>query len=566
MHLGSFLSLSMMQPSFPLTRFSCTKPAWLTCAATFLFASHGLAGECPIRLHDVTDQSGIDFRHTHGGNRQQYLPEFMVSGLALLDYDGDGWIDVYLPNGAPLKGTPVKGRLTHGLYRNNGDWTFTDVTQPAGVANRGHGLGAVAGDYDNDGDQDLYVSNFGPNVFYRNNGDGTFTDATANLGVGGGDTFGAGVCFLDIEGDGDLDLYSANYVRFTYERHAKLIPTAYPYPPGPGDYPAVADSLFRNDGDGTFTDVSRDSGIGVEAGPSMGVICGDFDEDGDSDIFVCNDGTANFHFVNDGRGKFTEAAVISGLAFDLHGQPNGSMGADCGDADNDGHLDLFMTDYTGETPVLYRSLGDGSFEDATAATGAGRRAILHTKWGTGIVDFDNDGNRDLFIACGHFLANIRDIDDRTAYHVPNVLLRNTGRGKFIDVSAVSGDGLAVVESSRGAAFDDLDNDGDVDGVILNVESRPTVLRNDSSPGGHWLEVRLLGTRSNRDGVGARVRVVAGDRRRLPRFTAAVGIRAISARDCTLAWEASIASTGSKYAGSGAARTYLRAWRPTSAWF
>ena len=457
----------------------CSKsPGILSWGIVFVCGPLALAGDCPIQLRDATVPSGIEFRHTHGGHGQKYLAEFMVARAGPVRLRRRRLDRCLSAERCSLAGNALPRAARDALYRNNGDGTFTDVTDRAGLGDEGHSLGVVAGDYDNDGDQDLYVSNLGPNVFYRNNGDGTFSDVTAALGVSRGDKFGAGVCFLDVEGDGDLDLYAANYVGFTYETHARRIVGAYPYPPGPGDYPAVADSLFRNNGDGTFTDASRDSGIGAVAGPSMGMVCGDFDEDGDSDIFVCNDGAANFHFVNDGRGKFSEVAVLSGLAFDLHGQPNGSMGADCGDIDNDGHLDLFMTDYTGELPVLYRNIGDGTFEDATRTTGAGRSAILHTKWGTGIVDFDNDGDRDLFIACGHFLENIRDIDDRTAYCVPNILLMNTGAGKFVDVSAECGDGLAVVESSRGAAFDDLDNDGDIDGVVLNANSRPTILRND----------------------------------------------------------------------------------------
>jgi hypothetical protein len=466
--------------------------------------------DCPIRLVDATAESAITFRHTHGGSGQKYIVEFMVAGIATLDYDGDGLIDVYFLNGAPLKGTPAETRQGNALYRNRGDGTFTDVTEGAGVGDLRHSLGVASGDYDNDGDPDLYVSNFGPNVLYRNNGDGTFSDITDHAGVAGGDKFGAGVCFLDMDGDGDLDLYAANYIDFSYERHAMLIVDAFPYPPGPGDYPPVPDCLFRNNGDGTFTDVSRSSGIDSVAGPSMGTVCGDFDDDGDTDIFVCNDAVSNFLFQNDGRGTFKEVGILSGVAFDLHGSDNGSMGADCGDYDNDGQLDLFMTDYTGEMPVLYHNLGGGIFEDATSLARAGSLVFPHTNWGSGLVDFDNDGDRDLFIACGHFLDNIRDIDDRTAYHVRNHLLMNTGDKRFVDVSTRCGSGLAVVESSRGAGFDDLDNDGDADAAVLNANSRPTILRNESNTGNRWLQVRLRAVHSNRDGVGARVRVVAGD--------------------------------------------------------
>jgi hypothetical protein len=465
---------------------------------------------CPIRLSDVTDRSGVTFRHFHGGDGQQYIVEFMVAGVALLDYDGDGWIDIYFLNGAPLRGTRVASWMGNRLYRNLGDGRFADVTESAGVGDRGHALGVAAGDYDNDGNPDLYVNNFGPNVLFCNNGDGTFRRSTEEAGVANGDQFGAGVCFLDADADGNLDLYVGNYVGFSYAQHDALIVDAFPYPPGPGDYPPVPDTLFRNLGDGRFTDVSAQSGIARVAGPTMGTVCGDFDDDGDADIFVCNDGRANFFFQNDGSGRFTEAGVFSCLAYNVHGNENGSMGADCGDFDNDGYLDLFMTNYTGEMRVLYRNLGGGFFEDATTVARAGNVVFPHTKWGSGLVDFDNDGDRDLFIACGHFLTNIREIDDRTSYDTRNFLLMNTGDARFADVSDRCGDGLRVAASSRGTGFDDLDNDGDIDVVVLNTNTRPTVLRNDSATDGHWLQVRLVGVRDNRDGIGARVRVMAGD--------------------------------------------------------
>jgi hypothetical protein len=463
-----------------------------------------------IKLVDVTAQSQITFRHTAGGSGKQYIVEFMVGGLALFDYDGDSLIDVYFTNGTLLPGTVAEVPPTDALYRNNGDGTWTDVTKEAGVGERGHGMGVTAADYDQDGDQDLYISNFGPNVLYRNNGDGTFTDVTESAGGGRGHKVGAGVAFLDIEGDGNLDLYVGNYLDFTYDRHARLAPKSYPFPPGPADFPPVADQLFRNDGDGRFTEISQESGIGRSAGPSMGLVCGDFDLDGDTDVFVCNDAVANFLFVNDGRGAFTERAVLAGVAFDLLGNPNGSMGVDCADYNQDGLPDLFMSDYTNELPVLYHNLGGGMFEDATRRTQAGIKAFPHVNWGTGLVDFDNDGDRDLFIANGHFLVDIDKTDQRTAFKMANMLLANLQGKRFADVSDQCGNGLAVVESSRGAGFDDLDNDGDLDAIVLNVDAVPTVLRNDSDAAGNWLEIELRGRITNRDAVGSRVRVLAGD--------------------------------------------------------
>ena len=242
----------------------------------------------------------------------------------------------------------------------------------------------------------------------------------------------------------------------------------------------------------------------------MGMVCFDSDGDGHTDIFICNDLAENFLFRNDGRGQFKEDALISGVAYNFEGRENGSMGVDCGDYNNDGLLDLFMTDFQDEMPVLYRNLGEGVFEDVTSEAGVGDATVPHVKWGTALVDLDNDGHRDLFIACGHFIPQIHAVDNRTDYRVRNILLKNTGDGRFLNVTDRCGSGLAPVESSRGAGFDDLDNDGDLDAVVLNVNARPTVIRNDSPTGNHWLQIQLRGTRTNRDGVGAFVRVVAGD--------------------------------------------------------
>jgi hypothetical protein len=433
----------------------------------------------------------------------------VVAGLATFDYDGDGLIDIYFLNGAPLPGAESETVPRNALYRNNGDGTFTDVTGAAGVGDAGYGMGVVASDFDNDGDQDLYVSNFGPNAFYINNGDGTFREATDAAAVAC-DTFGAGVLFLDMEGDGDLDLYVANYVEFAFDQHKTRLVGKYEFSLGPRDYPPQQDVLFRNEGDGTFSDVSQSSGIAASRAPSMGVIAGDFDDDRDPDIFVCADSAPNLLWKNDGAGRFEEVGLVAGVAHDLSGADNGSMGVDCGDYDNDGRLDLFVTNYQGEFAVLYRNLGGGLFADVTRATGVGASSFPHVKWGATLADFDNDGDRDVFIACGHFMDNIRYIDDRTDVRVPNFVLENQGNGRFVDVSDSSGDGLAIVECSKGAAFDDLDNDGDLDAVVLNINALSSILRNDTSPAGRSLSIRLCGTKSNRDGVGARVKVVTGE--------------------------------------------------------
>ena len=463
-----------------------------------------------IQLRDVTRQSGIAFVHTDGSSGQRYIIETVCAGLATFDYDGDGDIDIYFLNGAPLPHSSVAAPPRNALYRNDGGWKFTDVTVQAGVGDTGYGLGVCVGDYDNDDDLDIYLNNSGPNVLYRNNGNGTFTDVTRAAGVANGDRVGAGACFLDIDNDGDLDLYVGNYIDFTFAKHQTRFVNGHPAYVGPMIYGPIPDTLFRNNGDGTFTDISRESGIAAHSGTSMGMVCADFDNDGDSDIIVGNDAMANFVWKNDGTGKFQEVGLISGLAYDSHGVGQGTMGIDCGDYNNDGWLDFYMTSYQRQLAILYHNVKGAYFEDVTRQTGAGTDTYPQVTWGTGFVDFDLDGDRDLFIACGHLQDNVDLWDDTTSYEARNLLLENTGSGRFINMSNRAGDGLAVKRSSRGAAFDDLDNDGDTDAVILNSRHAPTLLRNDSSGKNHWIKVRLRGVRSNRDGIGARVKVVAGD--------------------------------------------------------
>ena len=484
--------------------YLCFVVPGLFCASIEAFA------DSPILLHDVTKETGITFVHTDGGSGLHYVMETVSAGLALFDYDGDGNIDVYFLNGAPLKGTKVDVAPKNALYRNEGNWKFTDVTEKAGVGDLGYGLGVAVGDYDNDGDPDIYLNNYGPNVLYSNNGDGTFTDVTKKAGVDNGFHVGAGTCFLDMDKDGDLDLYVSIYFEFSYEKHVTMTTKGFPVYANPRFYPPLPDFLYRNNGDGTFTDVSKSSGVGDHAGWGMGTVCSDYDNDGDTDIFVANDVAENFLFQNDGTGRFEEVGLMAATAYDLHGDEQGSMGVDCGDYDNDGLLDFYVTSYQGQLATLYRNLGSGMFEDLTLVTGAGAGTLPHVTWGNSFVDFDNNGFRDIFVACGHLQDNVEKFDDTTTYTARNILLLNTGDGKFRDVSDESGDGMKIKLSSRGAGFDDLDNDGDVDVVILNSRREPTVLRNDSPSKGHWLQVRLKGVKTNRDGIGARVIVNAGD--------------------------------------------------------
>jgi len=489
-------------------------PRWLfVCGAMLLagfLSSRAADSTEPIQLRDVTKQSGITFVHTDGSSGNRYIVESVASGLALFDYDNDGDVDIYFLNGAPLRGATSSSTPKNSLWRNDGNWKFTDVTAASGLGDTGYALGVATADYDNDGDQDVYISHFGPSKLFRNNGDGTFADVTGKAGVADGDKkIGAGVAFLDVDNDGDLDLFAAHYVHFTYENHRTVRFNGHPAYVGPLDYQPTAFSLFRNNGDGAFTDVSVQSGIGKHKGAGMGVVCFDVESDGDTDIFVGNDKTGNSLFLNDGKGHFKENAGLAGVAYDGAGRALGSMGVDCADVDNDGLPDLFVTTYQQEPATLFRNLGKGMFSDATRLTKAGDGSLRYVKWGAGIVDFDNDGHRDLFVACGHLHDNVHLFDNTTLYECPSLVLRNTGGGKFVNVSDRAGDGPQVRRSARGAAFDDLDNDGDIDVVILNSRREPTMLRNDSTRN-HWFGVRLAGTKSNRDGIGARVKVTAGD--------------------------------------------------------
>lgn len=480
--------------------------AWMAVALMFI---PPVLPQTRIEFSDVTAQSGVRFSHTDGSSGRHYIVEYVSAGLATFDFDNDGDIDIYFLNGAPQLGTKSDTIPRNALFRNDGNWKFTDVSNQANVGHAGHGLGVTIGDYDNDGDADIYLNNLGPNTLYRNNGDGTFTDVTSAAGVKNGDRVGAGTCFVDIDRDGDLDLYAANYIQFSYDKHIPRTQKGFPVYGSPRDYPPEPDTLYRNNGDGTFTDISAESGIAGHIAYGMGMVCADYDSDGDADIFVGNDVGANFLFENDGQGRFKEVALIKGFAYDGRGTIQGTMGLDCADFDNDGHLDFHVTSYQNELATLYKNLSGTFLQDVTNLSGVGRGTFAQVTWGNGFADFDNDGNRDIFVACGHLYDNVDRFDDRTSYNAKNLVMQNLGRGKFLQPNGASGSGMTVRLSSRGACFDDLDNDGDLDAVILNSRQKPSLLRNDSQNPNHWLQLQLQGTASNRDAVGARVELTTG---------------------------------------------------------
>jgi hypothetical protein len=462
-----------------------------------------VGAQTAIHLSDVTAQSGITFRHSDGSEGgHRYITESVASGLASFDYNGDGKIDLLFLNGLdPAASNPSAGLCA--LYRNDGNMQFSDVSDTAGLTGRAHHLGVCVGDYDNDGLPDIYLSNFGRDTLYRNLGNGRFADVTEQAGLGSTEAFGAGAAFLDMDGDGDLDLYVARYCEFTLSSHQTRHVNGFPAYTGPMTYGPSADQLFENLGNGSFKEVSESSGIQARKGTGMGVIAVDHDNDGDVDIVVGNDAMANFVWRNDGKGHFVEVGLLSGLAFDANGVGLGTMGVECADFNHDGLMDFFMTSYEKQWVTLYQGEAHGLFTDVTHLTQAGQGSYQEVTWGCGMVDFDNDGRRDLFIACGHLQDNVQRWDELAGWQARNLLLQQNKDARFQQQSNQSMSGLQPRRSSRGAIFEDLDNDGDMDVVILNARDHPTLLRNDSRNDHKWIGFELQ-TPSGRSAIGARV--------------------------------------------------------------
>ena len=477
------------------------KAPWIV-SAVLLSAMTAVAADQPTlpQFVDITASAGISFVHSIGDDELSNIVESSGAGCVFFDYDNDGDLDIYLVNGRYLetvssaRGRHLAGQLKNALYRNNGDATFTDVTEKAGVGDTGFGMAAVAADYDNDGDRDLFVTNYGRDSLYLNNGDGTFTDVTQKAGVGS-ELWSLGASFFDFDRDGLLDLYVGGYLIFDPEYRNFYAAEAFP---GPLSYRGQKDILYRNKGDGTFEDVTRAAGVYSTKGRAMGVAACDIDDDGDEDLYVANDGMENYLYRNRGNGTFEEIALRTGTAFGQNGEATSAMGPEFGDFDGDGLIDLLVPDMG--YGCLYRNTGKGFFEEKSAEMGIAAVLGQYTSWSGNFLDYDHDSVLDVFIVNGdaHHLEPEED-----------TLFRGKGGRSFVDVSGASGPAFKLKAVGRGSAAGDLDDDGDLDLLVLNLNGPARLYRNDGGNRGNWIMVRTVGTASNRDGIGARVRVKSG---------------------------------------------------------
>jgi len=467
-----------------------------------------------VSFVNVARESGLNRKTIFGGeHKNKYLLETTGCGVAFYDYDNDDWLDIFLVNGWRLEGFPQGQEPVSRFFKNNRDGTFTDVTAKSGLIHYGWGQGVCTGDYDNDGFDDIYITSFGKNVLYHNNGNGTFTDVTAKAGVGtNGKRWNTGCAFVDYDRDSHLDLFVANYIDLD-------LATA-PLPEsGPCNYKGVLvacgppgliggkNILFHNNGDGTFSDVSERAGISETNGTfGLGVLTADFNNDNWPDIYVANDSTASALYQNKKNGTFSDVAMEAGCALSADGKPQAGMGVSAADYDLDGNLDIVKTNFAGDTPSLYHNIGGGNFEDATFPAGLGK----HTQflgWGCGFFDMDNDGWPDILICNGHVYPEVEQLRTEAGYAQQKILYRNLRNGHFEDVSSEGGAGIMVPVASRGAAFGDFDNDGDIDVVVNTVNDYPQLLRCDLRHENNWLKIKTIGTKSNRSGIGARLRCV-----------------------------------------------------------
>lgn len=471
----------------------------ITLVAAVTLAAPAAAGELPV-FADVTEAAGIRARHCYGDLELSNIVEGTGCGAMFFDYDGDGWLDIYFVNGCwhrdvnDNRGRRFRGKLANSLYRNNGDGTFTDMTRQAAVGDQGFGFGCSAADFDGDGDLDLYVLNYGPNVFYRNNGDGTFADVSKESGLSDS-RWSLSAPWFDYDGDGDLDVYVANYLEYDGGKFRSYYAAA-GYP-GPLSYSGQPDALYRNNGDGTFTEVTNEAGLHNPNGRAMSASVADLDNDGLVDLYVTNDGMENYFYRNKGRGTFEDVALVTGLAFGEGGQGVSSMGPAIGDVDRDGRLDIYIPDMGYGCLLINRG---GYFEDRTALSKLAVVCGQYTGWGGILFDYDNDGYLDVFVANGNA---------HHEYTEEDVLMRNDGKGHFVDVANRSGDYFRRKYVGRGATSGDYDNDGDLDILVLNLNDAPRLLRNDGGNRNHWLTVAARLPNGKSDAVGARVTVKTG---------------------------------------------------------
>jgi len=477
---------------------------------------HGKRSGLPFDAHfvDVAHSAHIDHPILYGSpNPKDYILESIGCGCAFIDYDSDGWIDILVLGGSVLSG-PSPG-ITNRLYHNNRDGTFRDVTVEAGLTKTGWACGVCVGDYNNDGFDDLFLTYWGQNVLYRNNGNGTFTDVTREAGLLGTSTrWGTGCTFLDCNRDGHLDLFVSNYVAFDYAKTPRPGEKPYcffggmPVNCGPRGLPFGGHSLYRNNGNGTFTDVSEAAGISAaKSNYGLTAIAADFDDDGWPDIYVACDSSPSLLFLNNHDGTFREEGGVRGVAYSDDGQEQAGMGIAVGDYDCDGHLDIFKTTFAGDLPILYRNMGNAIFEDATRASGLAvdNRFVC---WGTGLEDFDNDGWQDITVATGHIYPEYERRYPDAPYKSPLLLYRNLGHGHFEELFDEAGPAILVPHSSRGIAYGDFDNDGDIDMLVVNLGEPPSLFRNDVSGKSHWIKIRCEGSVSNRSAIGARIEVTS----------------------------------------------------------
>ncbi|MFZ0745964.1 MAG: CRTAC1 family protein [Terracidiphilus sp.] len=505
-----------------------SKPVGQAAAAALLPSASGraVAAPGPITFQDLIDASGIKFQLKNSISPERYSIETMLGGVAVFDYNNDGLLDIFFTNGAAIPSLEKTDPSYYNrLYRNNGDGTFTDVTEQAGVKGVGYSMGVAAGDYDNDGYVDLYVVGVNRNQLLHNNGDGTFTDVTDKAGVPGtapgmGKVWGVTAGWFDYNNDGHLDLLVINYLDYNI-KDCKLcsIDGIRTYC-SPDNFKGTPNILYRNNGDGTFTDVSASSHIGQYIGKGMGMAFADYDNDGFTDIFVSNDTSPNFLFHNNGDGTFKDVALEKGVAYTSNGAFVAGMGAEFRDLNNDGLPDIFHTAMTGDTFPLYRNEGD-LFEDVTEPSGMTTFSHRITAWGTGAFDFDNDGNKDIFIAGAAILDNEMEVLHRP-FRLPDGMLRNIGNFVFTDVSAGAGAGFMAPKAHRGAAFGDFNNDGKIDIVVSALNEKPQLLMNTTKNGNHWIILKLVGTKDNRDGLGTRIKITTAEGVQYNHATTAVG--------------------------------------------